>query len=325
MSNIVKKEADDIFQKTENNNATDKMADLSVSYAKLIGEMVPSIQSTVDSINKAYLEIVKNLFNYFQSDAWKAFNESVFRMVKSIAEASFSISGKLLESLQPIHALVILEESKWPYFMFLDENKYEIIIDCENRANTQEELELHVSQVVFEECNDCFIKNILEQWCAKKYVIPERELLIRQAIECYENELYAASTALLLTQVNWIINDTSEYMDNNQIDRNEDKIRDYIECAKVKLKKGGEKEKLVEILSTIDIGYYRMSLFVDYINNTAYTSKDNYCHNQPCRNKIMHGIQYDFNTKEHALKTILIFDSLIRMRDYVESLSNNRL
>ena len=61
---------------------------------------------------------------------------------------------------------------------------------------------------------------------------------------------------------------------------------------------------------------------VKYMIKVIYTNNKNYDENQPCRNKIAHGEQTNFNTKEHALKCILILDLIINFSD---SLLNNTL
>lgn len=203
--------------------------------------------------------------------------------------------------------------------MYLNENNYDCFIECKECSNSQEELEHNVAKIILSECDDDFVNGILKQWCDKEYASLERELLFSQALQCYKNELYAASTALLLTQVGWIINDTSKYLKSNKIIVNKKEYEDFIEYTKIQTREGTEKDDLVRILTTLDVDHYRMSLCVEYITTIIYASSEDFCNNQPCRNKIMHGVQSDFNTKEHALKTILVLDNLIRMRDSIEA------
>ena len=49
----------------------------------------------------------------------------------------------------------------------------------------------------------------------------------------------------------------------------------------------------------------------EYLINVVMTSKNKFDSNQPCRNKICHGEQINFNTKQHALKSILIVGMVI--------------
>ncbi len=43
----------------------------------------------------------------------------------------------------------------------------------------------------------------------------------------------------------------------------------------------------------------------------------------PCRNKICHGIQLNFGTREHALKSILTIDMMIRLGENLKHINEN--
>ena len=53
----------------------------------------------------------------------------------------------------------------------------------------------------------------------------------------------------------------------------------------------------------------------DYIKNVTLYSGTDYSHidNQPLRNKIGHGDQLNFGTKEHSLKAILTIDMMVQL------------
>ena len=44
---------------------------------------------------------------------------------------------------------------------------------------------------------------------------------------------------------------------------------------------------------------------------------------QPCRNKICHGIQLNFRTREHALKSILTIDIMIPLGENLKHINKN--
>ncbi len=44
----------------------------------------------------------------------------------------------------------------------------------------------------------------------------------------------------------------------------------------------------------------------------------------PCRNKVYHGIQMNFGTKEHALKSILTIDMMIRLAENLKQANEER-
>ena len=64
---------------------------------------------------------------------------------------------------------------------------------------------------------------------------------------------------------------------------------------------------------------------VEYIYNIVLTSDDNMNQsNHPCRNKICHGIQLNFGTKEHALKSILTIHILICIGENLKYINENK-
>ena len=44
----------------------------------------------------------------------------------------------------------------------------------------------------------------------------------------------------------------------------------------------------------------------------------------PCRNKVCHGIQMNFGTKEHALKSVLTIDMMIRLAENLKQANEER-
>lgn len=88
------------------------------------------------------------------------------------------------------------------------------------------------------------------------------------------------------------------------------------------------KTKLLGINQNLTDGFYYWTSFVRYMRKIIYTSEETMStSNHPCRNKICHGDQVNYGTQEHALKSILIIDSLIKnaeaSKEYLERKSNN--
>ena len=56
-------------------------------------------------------------------------------------------------------------------------------------------------------------------------------------------------------------------------------------------------------------------IMANYLRDVCLFSGQDYSHikNQPLRNKICHGDQIEFGTKEHSLKAIFVIDMLIQL------------
>ena len=85
----------------------------------------------------------------------------------------------------------------------------------------------------------------------------------------------------------------------------------------------GEKNQLIALCCSDYEFCIVWEIMIRYMINVIYISgKNGFDDSQPCRNKICHGEQLNFNTKEHALKCILILDLVI---NFSNCLFNNTL
>ena len=85
-----------------------------------------------------------------------------------------------------------------------------------------------------------------------------------------------------------------------------------------KLNMDKERNQLLGLSLEVQSGFMYWTVAIEYIYNTILTSEDgmeNSSH--PCRNKICHGIQTNINSREHALKAILITDILLHLSEEI--------
>lgn len=63
---------------------------------------------------------------------------------------------------------------------------------------------------------------------------------------------------------------------------------------------------------------------LEYIYNIILTSEDSMNQSSHlCRNKICHGIQSNFGTREHVLRSILTINMLIRLGENLKHINEN--
>lgn len=61
---------------------------------------------------------------------------------------------------------------------------------------------------------------------------------------------------------------------------------------------------------------------IEYLYNVVLTSEESMNQSEhPCRNKVCHGIQLNYGTKEHALKAILSVDLMIQHTERLKILN----
>lgn len=86
-----------------------------------------------------------------------------------------------------------------------------------------------------------------------------------------------------------------------------------------------EKTQLLWFITDAEDGILYWIKAIEYIYNTILASKESMNEsNYPCRNKVCHGIQMNFGTKEHALKSILTIDMMIRLAENLKQANEER-
>lgn len=267
-------------------------------------------QEYVEELHKILISFVDSLQSFFRENHIK----------ESIDECSryFSMFN-------------LLNEVGWPFFMYIEDSDYESLKNIFDEDNLDLKKEL-VSKFIFDICDIEFVKATLDEWLQNNFISCLRKPLLVEAIKCYENELYGGCVSLLICQLNGVITDLFEQAQTT-IDFNEEFFcylyrelhpQDTSTNKKIVLKMTkGEKNRLVTMMCNSDSDFCLVwEAMVKYMIKVIYTNNKNYDENQPCRNKIAHGEQTNFNTKEHALKCILILDLIINFSD---SLLNNTL
>lgn len=92
-----------------------------------------------------------------------------------------------------------------------------------------------------------------------------------------------------------------------------------------RINKNSERTQLLWFISDAEEGFMYWIKSIEYIYNIIFTSEDSMNQSsQPCRNKICHGIQLNFGTREHALKSILTIDMMIRLGENLKHINENR-
>lgn len=310
-----------------NDNNYNKNLNAVIEQIKKDQEKIKSIIDNTSAISN-YIGISDNIKVTTQlTDSIKLIQNMQESWVERINEIIPKIN--IYESLANLshysEIIYLLDNVGWPFFRFVEDSDYDIfkpILDEEDILTKKE----NVTKYIFDVCDMGFIKSILNDWLTSKIINKDRKKLFEEAIKCYQLELYAACVSLLSTQLGGVITDIYNYAKKNNIE-----IDKYFFCILYKefhpkdttsdneiLNKMeyGEKNQLIALCCS-DYEYCIVwEIMIRYIINVIYISgKNDFDDSQPCRNKICHGEQMNFNTKEHALKCILVLDLIINFSD----------
>ena len=177
-----------------------------------------------------------------------------------------------------------------------------------------------VKQAIFDFLNDDYILELSGKWAQKTAINPDRIPELEEAVKMYMDGYYYGCTALLSCQFEGIVSDIYKM----QTDAGKEFTLENLKSAyehynpdrklNSKLSMTSEKNQLLAMLSETDSGFFYWIAVVGYLYKTVLTSSEEMNQSEhPCRNKICHGIQLNYGTREHALKAILVIDMTIKL------------
>ncbi|MDU5492174.1 MAG: hypothetical protein E6094_04325 [Clostridium perfringens] len=242
-----------------------------------------------------------------------------FNDTSKISNIISEFFSTLRETIQNIDftnydCFVKLEEIGWMPCLDLTKDEKKDIVNILSEVN--ENNISKVNSIIFKHYNYERIDFIYNEWLKNNYLKKERFELLKQAIECYKNNYFAGCVSLITCQYGGIIKETEEYFNSipelkaeiNKIKKEQKQEEKYIKS---------EKHIADRIYGVSDFHVTTM-LFNDYIKKYVYCDSKCAKYNIPNRNGICHGSLINYNTQEHALKSILIVDSLIRLYMFID-------
>lgn len=294
---------------TDQNNKFEQ----SQEFLRKIGETINKMQEPLrKSVENAQM-MTRAVVSAIQSDAVQNALRVGQEISRIIANCDFTpMLKKFSEALIPIKYIHLLERLKWPLFLINDEElRGQILSACAVDENADT-----VKEIVFNYCDEDFFAAMETDWFACPSIEEGRKPILAEAIQMHKQGAYYASVSTLMCQVYGIAADIDHLARENGLILDQEGKEFTAEHFEVDIKYiNNEKGRLLQTLMLTEAGMLLWDAMGDYIKNvTLYSGKD-YSHieNQPLRNKIGHGDQLNFGTKEHSLKAILTIDMMIQL------------
>ncbi len=291
----------------------DSLAKLSESIRTLnnlkntvISPQLQQLATTMQSLNSVIVSAI-------QSDAMQAVLNVGRQIATMVASVDFTpMLKKFSEAVIPIKYIYLLKELKWPIFLIQDEGlRNDILSACQNDKN--EEI---VAEIIYNYCTDDFLVAMEKDWLECSVINCKRKGVLIEALSMHKQGYYYASTSMLMCQVYGVAADIEEILKDNGLSLSKDEKAYVAELYGMQPKYiDNEKGKLFQTLMFTESGVLLWDAMADYLKDVCLCSKSDYSEisNQPLRNKICHGDQLDFGTKEHSLKAVLVIDMLIQL------------
>ncbi len=228
------------------------------------------------------------------------------------------------EVTEHINFVMVLRKLKWPLFLEYDKNLQKQIIELYAEKGNDHLHAEKINAVIFNYCDDKFIKKTFDFWAKCGQVSELRLPILREALDMHLAERYYASTALLMCQLYGVVIEISHFAQENSIiisNENKRKIARHYKMDDKLI--DTEKGKFIQLSTLPNNGVLLWEATAEYIQNEILCSSDSKIRwsQQPLRNKICHGEQLNFGTKEHSLKAILCIDILMKLSNEVYELS----
>ncbi len=259
------------------------------------------------------MQIINNVVSTIQSDAMKAVIDLGNRIAELVASVDFTpILKKFSEAIIPFQYIGLLERLKWPVFLIDDDAlRQDILTACAEREDEEA-----VREIIFSYCSDDFLKAMEDDWNSCEVISAERKPILSEAMLMHKQGHYYASTSMLMCQVYGVASDIVNLAKKNGLEIDDDEkdfVSEYFEIKREDVDK--EKGRLLQMIVMTESGMMLWNAMAKYLQSEILCSSESKKRwaTQPLRNKICHGDQLNFGTKEHSLKAILTIDMLIQL------------
>lgn len=274
----------------------------------------------LSEITRTVADSVAKLFSQEFQESLKVVKNAIEASCKRISENLGPMLKQFSEALIPFRYIQILQESKWPLFLICDDEFRQKVISEYDSNPTSET----IRQLAFGLCSDEFMDALQRDWSICPALPEDRKPILNEALLMYKQGYYYACTSILMCQVYGVASDTFAIVKKNHLEL-DDEMKDFT-AEQFSIRREDidkEKGRLLQTVMMTESGQLLFEAMADYLQKEILCSSDSKKRwaTQPLRNKICHGDQLNFGTKEHSLKAILTIDMLIQLAYEIERIA----
>lgn len=304
---------------------TERVMDFPTS--EMIQESISRMQETMEELNKSIMSSISDLAVYGENIIG-SIGENTYNLLEEIIGqiSAYKIPKIHINKSQEIKDkekfLNIAEENALPIFLEIDTLLQENVLNIAE-SSSKDKLKSNLEDFIMNYYDNEQIDNILDFWMEQNWLENERKRILKEAVEVYKLEYYAASTSTLMCQIGGVI--TLLYklygVDKETEKKEKELMKKRYEKKKKKIgtikqtKYISEKMKALIMTDLQSSGLFIWYRCANYLVNFVYSSEKDLTHfvKDPGRNKICHGEQYNYRNKIFALKAILAMDMIIQL------------
>ena len=282
----------------------------------------PEWRDVAENCKKQMADIGNAVKRIYESEAM----QSISKLAKQVQKITITLpkvktpqiefSEEMKKNIKKYKCLKYLEKMEWPLYLLIDDNLLSVMDPfIDDEKNNKED----IKKVILEFLSDEYISNLASNWKNGKAINYGRIAALEESVKLFEEGYFYGCTALLACQVEGIISDIYKMQtDAGKIVSVEDfrMAYEYYNPDKKfsnSIKRKSERNQLLEMASETDDGFFYWMAVIGYLYKIILTSdKEMNQSDHPCRNKICHGVQLNYGTREHAVKAILMIDMTIK-------------
>ncbi len=279
----------------------------------------PALSSTWTPFQNIVAAVQPKMFESAQAMAriYESISKPIF------AEIDFDgIKLAMLPLQKRMHVLEVMKESNWPLYLVGNDlltTELENISLAQDGASIVEE----VAKVAFSYLDEEWLASVSERWSQALGLEPcEADVLVK-ALRYHGSGDYAACVSMLMCMFGGLI---AGYFGSTVVLDQEDEEMMFNAMAEeyglvpISERKGNKLGNakdivLIALLRAEDGGQLAWRNAVSYLIQIVLANNmdEEIAAHNPLRNKICHGAQTNYDTKEHSLKAILATDLVIRL------------
>ena len=283
----------------------------------------PEWRDVAENCKKQMADIGNAVKRIYESEAMQSISKLANQVQKititlpKVKTSQIEFSEEMKKNIKKYKCLKYLEKMKWPLYLLIDDNLLSVLEPfIDDEKNNKED----IKNVILEFLNDEYISNLASNWKNGKAINCGRIAALEESVKLFKERYFYGCTALLACQFEGIISDIYKMQkDAGKMVSVEDFRMAYeyynpdIKFSNSMIKKDSEKNKLLEMASETDDEFFYWMAVIGYLYKIILTSSEEMNQSDhPCRNKICHGVQLNYGTREHAVKAILMIDMTIK-------------
>lgn len=283
-----------------------------------------------------YLDYQQQLLEVIRPGV-SAFETALVSLREKVARVE--IPESFVKALIDSRYIRILKDINWPLFLEDDYDIKRIILELCGTESERYPIEALAERICNYYTNDR-IDVVTSEWKDCLSQNPARLSVLEEAVQLHKQGSYYGSTAIFMCQVDGLIEDMWHFAKDNEImpvSENEEAACELFDIAysdhlkNINKKLPSERHLILRLATMPDTGELYWEAVSNYLYKTVFTRDDfstldsMYRDHNPLRNKICHGEQISFGTKEISLKAIFIVNLLLHLKEEIEWLGKKEM